>query len=124
MVAPRQQARGGAPGRVCLVSGGTGGHLMPALVLARSLLDGGQEPLLVTEGRDVERELVRRELPNVDSVEVPRSGRSPAALPWWMTRATSRAREAPRRNNARDGVLEPGARPAPSPGIAASDPRR
>jgi UDP-N-acetylglucosamine--N-acetylmuramyl-(pentapeptide) pyrophosphoryl-undecaprenol N-acetylglucosamine transferase len=92
VVAPRQQARGGAPGRVCLVSGGTGGHLMPALVLARSLLDGGQEPLLVTEGRDVERELVRRELPNVDSVEVPRSGRSPAALPWWMTRATSRAR--------------------------------
>ena len=25
--------------RVCLVSGGTGGHLMPALVLARALRD-------------------------------------------------------------------------------------
>lgn len=78
--------------RICLVSGGTGGHLMPALVLGRALLEAGREPLLVTEGREVERELVRRELPDVRAVEVPRAGRSAAALPWWLLRATSRAR--------------------------------
>jgi len=39
--------------RVCLVSGGTGGHLMPALVLARALRERGHAPLLVTEGREV-----------------------------------------------------------------------
>ena len=54
--------------RVCLVSGGTGGHLMPALVLARALLLRGHEPLLVTEGREVERELLRRELPDVPAM--------------------------------------------------------
>ena len=31
--------------RVCLVSGGTGGHLMPALVLARALRERGHAPL-------------------------------------------------------------------------------
>ena len=59
-------------GRLCLVSGGTGGHLMPALVLARSMQERGREPLLVIEGRDVERELVRRELPDVAAVELSR----------------------------------------------------
>ena len=64
-------------GRLCLVSGGTGGHLMPALVLARSMQERGREPLLVIEGRDVERELVRRELPDVAAVELSRSSASP-----------------------------------------------
>jgi hypothetical protein len=41
---------------------------MPALVLARSMQEAGYEPLLVTEGRDVERELLRRELPDITSV--------------------------------------------------------
>lgn len=95
--------------RVCLVSGGTGGHLMPALVLARSLQQSGQAPLLITEGRDVERELVRRELPDVAAVEVPRSGRSPLALPWWLLRATSSARGLLRRHQIA-GVISTGGR--------------
>ena len=49
---------------------------MPALVLGRSLLQSEQAPLLITEGREVERELVRRELPGIEAVELPRSGRS------------------------------------------------
>lgn len=89
-----EMSRGAARGasRICLVSGGTGGHLMPALALGRALLASGREPLLITEGRDVERELVRRELPEIAAVEVPRSGRSAGSLPWWLLRATARAR--------------------------------
>ena len=47
--------------RVCLVSGGTGGHLVPALVLARALRERGHATVLVTEGRPVERALLERE---------------------------------------------------------------
>ena len=104
---PRAHARGAR--RVCLVSGGTGGHLMPALVLGRALLEAGREPLLVTEGRDVERELVRRELPELRAVEVPRSGRSPLALPWWLVRATATARGLLRRHDV-GGVISTGGR--------------
>ena len=115
-VSPAQSGRD--PRRVCLVSGGTGGHLMPALVLARSLQEAGQEPLLITEGRDVERELVRRELPEVDAVEVPRSGRSPLALPWWLLRATSSARGLLRRHGI-GGVISTGGRASVPVAIAA-----
>lgn len=78
--------------RVALVSGGTGGHLMPAMVLARAFADCGLEPLLVTEGRDVERELLRRELPQAAYAELPPSRRSRWALPLWLGRAMVAAR--------------------------------
>lgn len=44
--------------RVCLVSSGTGGHLLPALALSAGLRARGHEPLLVTEGRAVESSLL------------------------------------------------------------------
>tara|TARA_R110002072_G_scaffold299403_5_gene474927 strand:- start:9910 stop:11187 length:1278 start_codon:yes stop_codon:yes gene_type:complete len=105
-------------GRVCLVSGGTGGHLMPALVLARSMQESGHEPLLVTEGRDVERELVRRELPDITSVEVPRSGRSLGSLPVWLLRATISARRHLRKHQVK-GVISTGGRASVPVAIAA-----
>ena len=61
---------------------------MPALVLGRSLLQSEQAPLLITEGREVERELVRRELPGIEAVELPRSGRSRWGVPLWLLRVT------------------------------------
>lgn len=45
--------------RVCLVSGGTGGHLMPALELARALRNTGRDALVLTEGRPAERALLQ-----------------------------------------------------------------
>ncbi|MBL8753985.1 MAG: glycosyltransferase, partial [Planctomycetes bacterium] len=72
--------------RVCLVSGGTGGHLMPAMVLARALRARGHDPLLVTEGRAVEREMLARELPDVAGVELPAAGASKFTLPFWLLR--------------------------------------
>ncbi len=51
-------------GRVCLVSGGTGGHLMPAMALARALRASGRDALVLTEGRPAERALLEgSELP-------------------------------------------------------------
>ncbi|MHC4514635.1 MAG: UDP-N-acetylglucosamine--N-acetylmuramyl-(pentapeptide) pyrophosphoryl-undecaprenol N-acetylglucosamine transferase [Planctomycetota bacterium] len=44
--------------RVCLVSSGTGGHLMPAMVLARALRGAGHETVLLTEGRAVEQDML------------------------------------------------------------------
>ena len=120
MVAPviPRQARSQSARRVCLVSGGTGGHLMPALVLGRSLLQSGEQPLLVTEGRDVERELVRRELPEIEAVEVPRSGGTAAALPWWLARATAKARRLLRRHDI-GGVVSTGGRASVPVALAA-----
>lgn len=105
-------------GRLCLVSGGTGGHLMPALVLARSMQERGQEPLLVTEGRDVERELVRRELPDITSVELSRSGSSSAMLPLWLMRATWSARRLLRQYDV-NGVISTGGRASVPVALAA-----
>ena len=82
---------------------------MPALVLARSMQEAGHEPLLVTEGRGVERELVRRELPDITSIEVGRSGTSIVALPSWLLRATWVARRALRRHDVK-GVISTGGR--------------
>jgi len=45
-------------GRVCLVSGGTGGHLLPAVALARALRGAGRDALVLTEGRPAERALL------------------------------------------------------------------
>lgn len=44
--------------RVCLVSGGTGGHLMPALALARALRASGRDAMVLTEGRPAEKALL------------------------------------------------------------------
>jgi len=101
-----------------LVSGGTGGHLMPALVLARSLLQSEQPPLLITEGRDVERELVQQDLPDVCAVEVPRSGRSSLGLPWWLLRATRKARGLLRQHKV-GGVISTGGRASVPVALAA-----
>jgi UDP-N-acetylglucosamine--N-acetylmuramyl-(pentapeptide) pyrophosphoryl-undecaprenol N-acetylglucosamine transferase len=80
---------------------------MPALVLARAMQEGSHEPLLVTEGRDVERELVRRELPDIAAVEVPRCGGSIAGMPVWLMRATLTARRHLRRHQIA-GVISTG----------------
>jgi len=105
-------------GRLCLVSGGTGGHLMPALVLARSMQERGHEPLLVIEGRDVERELVRRELPDVPAVELARSSASPLWLPLWLARSSWTARRHLLRYNVK-GVISTGGRASMPVALAA-----
>ena len=104
--------------RVCLVSGGTGGHLMPALVLARALRSKGHEPVLVTEGRDVERELLRRELPGVAEVELPCPRGPRFALPLWLLRATAAARRVLRARDV-DCVVSTGGRPSVPVALAA-----
>lgn len=104
--------------RVCLVSGGTGGHLMPAMVLARAMQASGHEPVMVTEGRDVERELLRRQLPDVRGVELPAAGRSRLALPLWVLRATAAARRILRDQQV-DCVVSTGGRPSVPVALAA-----
>jgi len=106
------------PQRICLVSGGTGGHLMPALVLARAMQDAGCEPLLVTEGRDVERELLRRELPGLACRELPRSRPAAWSLPLWLARATWTARRLLRREGIA-GVVSTGGRASVPVALAA-----
>lgn len=78
--------------RVCLVSGGTGGHLMPALVLARALREQGHDPVLVTEGRAVEREFLQRGIGEVPQYGLGLGRPAPVQLPWWLVRTTLRAR--------------------------------
>jgi UDP-N-acetylglucosamine--N-acetylmuramyl-(pentapeptide) pyrophosphoryl-undecaprenol N-acetylglucosamine transferase len=104
--------------RVCLVSGGTGGHLMPALVLARALRARGHDPVLVTEGRDVERELLRRELPDVVECQLPSARGSRLGLPLWLLRATATARRLLREQHV-DAVVSTGGRPSVPVGLAA-----
>lgn len=104
--------------RVCLVSGGTGGHLMPAMVLARAMQASGHEPLMVTEGREVERELLRRQLPDVRGVELPPAGRSKFGLPLWVLRATAAARRILREQQV-DCVVSTGGRPSVPVALAA-----
>lgn len=104
--------------RVCLVSGGTGGHLMPALALARAMPEAGFVPVLVTEGREVERELIRRELPGLEAHELQRGGAGPAAFSLWLLRATARARRLLRRSGVR-AVLSTGGRASVPVALAA-----
>jgi UDP-N-acetylglucosamine--N-acetylmuramyl-(pentapeptide) pyrophosphoryl-undecaprenol N-acetylglucosamine transferase len=103
--------------RVCLVSGGTGGHLMPALVLARALQACGHEPVLFTEGREVEREILRRELPDVAEVNLPSVHRR-MGLPWWLASATVTSRRL-LREQAVDCVVSTGGRASLPVGVAA-----
>lgn len=104
--------------RVCLVSGGTGGHLMPALVLARALRERGHEPLLVTEGRDVEREFLARDVDCVQELGPPAGRPSKLRLPWWLVQATMRARRLLRERQV-DAVISTGGRPSLPVGLAA-----
>ena len=80
--------------RVCLVSGGSGGHLVPALVLARALQRRGDSPLLVTEGRAVEREFLARDSRTeaVEEVDLGTGKPSRLGLPAWLLRSTLGAR--------------------------------
>ncbi len=95
--------------RVCLVSGGTGGHLMPARVLARALKKAGHDPLLVTEGREVERDFLDREASGVEAVGLPEGRASKLRLPVWLCRATLRARQLLRERGI-DSVVSTGGR--------------
>jgi UDP-N-acetylglucosamine--N-acetylmuramyl-(pentapeptide) pyrophosphoryl-undecaprenol N-acetylglucosamine transferase len=104
--------------RVCLVSGGTGGHLMPALVLARAVQQRGHAAMLVTEGRDVERELLRRELPDVAEATLPAAAQNRLTLPLWLARATMAARAMLREHEV-DIVVSTGGRPSLPVGLAA-----
>jgi UDP-N-acetylglucosamine--N-acetylmuramyl-(pentapeptide) pyrophosphoryl-undecaprenol N-acetylglucosamine transferase len=125
--------------RVCLVSGGTGGHLVPALVLARALRKDGHEPLLVTEGRRVEREFLEREsvqfeIPAADAkadgairslspaplraVGIAAGGNSKLRLPMWLVRSTLSARRMLRERGV-DAVVSTGGRASVPVGLAA-----
>jgi UDP-N-acetylglucosamine--N-acetylmuramyl-(pentapeptide) pyrophosphoryl-undecaprenol N-acetylglucosamine transferase len=47
--------------RILIAGGGTGGHLMPALALARAAADAGHEPVLVGAQRGLEAEILPRQ---------------------------------------------------------------
>lgn len=108
--------------RVCLVSGGTGGHLMPAIVLARVLRERGHEPLVLTEGREVERAMVGRDLPEVRAMTLPGEAaqRRPSRLgmPLWVARTTLAARRLLRAERI-DCVVSTGGRASVPVGLAA-----
>ncbi|MEO0478699.1 MAG: UDP-N-acetylglucosamine--N-acetylmuramyl-(pentapeptide) pyrophosphoryl-undecaprenol N-acetylglucosamine transferase [Planctomycetota bacterium] len=63
--------------RIGLVSSGTGGHLWPALTLGSALERHGHETVLLTEGRQVERDLLSRAGREADYL--PMAGRGPKA---------------------------------------------
>lgn len=101
--------------RACLVSGGTGGHLWPAIVLASALRAHGDETVLVTEGRSIERELLDRAGVGADSLEFGRGGRAPAL---GFVRAAWRARRLLRERDV-DFVISTGGRSSLAVGLAA-----
>ena len=74
--------------RVCLVSGGSGGHLLPALSLARALRATGRDAMLVTEGRETERALLVGS--GIDAREVAMGGGM--VMPFRLARAMLQAR--------------------------------
>lgn len=104
--------------RICLVSGGTGGHLMPALVLARALRTRGHAPFLVTEGREVEREFLQRDANDVEEVGLPGGRPARLMLPMWLCRATMHARAILRQRQV-GCVVSTGGRPSLPVGLAA-----
>jgi len=104
--------------RMCLVSGGTGGHLMPALVLSRALREAGQDALLITEGREVEREILQRELPCLVEFQLPGGRPKRLGTPWWLLRGLAAARRW-LQEQAIDAVVSTGGRPSLPVGLAA-----
>jgi len=109
--------------RVCLVSGGTGGHLMPALALARALRQRGHEPLLVREGREVERKLLDQQSGSMEQLGLSEERPSLLGLPLWLVRTTLRAR-AILRERGIDCVVSTGGRNSLPVGLAARSLRR
>lgn len=109
--------------RVCLVSGGTGGHLMPALALARALRQRGHEPMLVTEGREVERKLLDQQSGAMEQVGLSEEKPSLLGMPLWLLRTTLRAR-AMLRERGIDCVVSTGGRNSLPVGLAARSLRR
>lgn len=100
--------------RVCLVSSGTGGHLLPAIVLASALRAEGHAALLVVEGRAVESELLARAGAEAASLRLGGG----LALPWRLARATFAARAFLKAQEV-DLVLATGGRTSIPVGLAA-----
>ncbi len=101
--------------RVCLVSSGTGGHLMPALVLSEALREAGHETCLLTEGRAVERELLERA--GCESVTMP-AGRAGLGQLVRLPKAAYHARRFLREKKT-DFVISTGGRTSVPVGFAA-----
>jgi UDP-N-acetylglucosamine--N-acetylmuramyl-(pentapeptide) pyrophosphoryl-undecaprenol N-acetylglucosamine transferase len=103
--------------RVCLVSSGTGGHLLPAVVLAQAFQEAGDEPLLCTAGRPVEAALLGRlGVPASAATSLPESATGPA--PWRVAKAIGAARRMLRERDV-DLVVSTGGRTSFAVGIAA-----
>jgi len=82
---------------------------MPALVLARALRERGHAPLLVTEGREVEKEFLDREVSGVEAACLPEGKPTKLQLPLWLLKATLRARRMLKERNV-DSVVSTGGR--------------
>ncbi|MEQ1632651.1 MAG: glycosyltransferase, partial [Planctomycetota bacterium] len=78
-------------------------------MLARALRDRGHAPLLVTEGREVEKEFLEREVGGVESASLPEGKPSKLRLPLWLWRTTMRARHLLKERNV-DSVVSTGGR--------------
>jgi UDP-N-acetylglucosamine--N-acetylmuramyl-(pentapeptide) pyrophosphoryl-undecaprenol N-acetylglucosamine transferase len=100
--------------RVCLVSGGTGGHLLPAMTLARALRASGRDAMVLTEGRPAERALL--EGSDVPARELSVGGGF--GLPFKLARATLACRRMLRQEGV-DLVIGTGGRASVPAAVAA-----
>lgn len=100
--------------RVCLVSGGTGGHLWPALVLGEALRAQGHDTVFVTEGRDVERALLDRAGRRAEALDVRGKGIGRLVA---LARGTLAARRLLRREDV-DAVICTGGSTSVAAGLA------
>jgi UDP-N-acetylglucosamine--N-acetylmuramyl-(pentapeptide) pyrophosphoryl-undecaprenol N-acetylglucosamine transferase len=91
---------------------------MPALVLARALRERGHAPLLVTEGRPVEREYLERQAGAVEALGLGDERPTPLRLPLWFLRTTLAARRLLRERGV-DCVVSTGGRASLPIGVAA-----
>jgi len=94
---------------------------MPAVALARTLRQRGHEPVLVTEGREVERAMLAREGSDLPAMPLPGGGSSRPSkmtLPFWLGRATLAARRMLREERF-DCVVSTGGRASVPVGLAA-----
>lgn len=100
--------------RIGLVSSGTGGHLWPAVAIGRALERAGYETALLTEGREVERDLLASAGAEADYL--PCGGSGPAAA-WRLARAVFGARRWLREREV-DALVLTGGRTALAAGLA------
>jgi UDP-N-acetylglucosamine--N-acetylmuramyl-(pentapeptide) pyrophosphoryl-undecaprenol N-acetylglucosamine transferase len=98
-----------------LVSSGTGGHLLPAVMLAQAMRDAGQDTILLTEGRRTEQVLLERYPCRAEALPVGRGG---VGLPVRFAAAVLRARRLLKREGV-DLVVGSGGRTSVPVGIAA-----